>query len=624
MHGGRIAPFFAERRGHYPKKRSVCRGDHFTKERTDMKKRCIAGVIAVLMLLPIFPVFAHAEGGEFTLAPCVAEGVSVTESSPGSMSVRGHAEGGLLVFDETKTVSFEAHFAEGWAACTRYSHFFPGDSRAAAVLHGDGVCDFRFNAAVGESVSLAEWNAVAVNASCTELPKLYIDAAADFADIDRETWVEASFTLTLGSKHFESGDYEGEGFVKGRGNSSWGYPKKPYSIKLGSKASLLDIPKTKKYAVIPSYNDGSLIRNYITYKSWQQLLGISYVPKCELIEVYLNGEYNGIYLLVERIDIEKSKINIEQADADNMTGGYLIEKDVGIKMDFEEDLWFDCPYWANQSKDYFVLKSPEPEDSELAEAMLAYLTDYMQRVHDSIMGGGEDYPNYVDTSSWVDFIIVQEVAKNIDGSMKTSCYMYKDRDDEHLYMTAPWDFDLAYGRVTWNNQDAEHNDVIDCPNADTYDGFMVLNSSNPWMDRLYDTVPEFRAALMLRYAEYRDTVIEGMFAMIDEQAAYLAVVQQPNYELWGMPYHIAVNNLKKWLHGRLEWLDSQWLGGGLLPGDVDMDGSITALDALSVLRASLGIEELGAGAAAAADVDDDGSVTASDALIILRRALGLA
>ena len=587
----------------------------------------------VLMLALIFlgaPRFsasgaAHA-GQEVALAPAVSEGIELNETEEGSSTVLAHVGGSLIVFEETKTLSFTVTYGDGWLPCSRYSRFFPNDGRATVTQTGAGVYEYRFEAEEGGSVQLSEWESAHIYASASRLPKLCIDTEVDFDDIDRDNWVDATFTLTLGTKEFASGDYEGTGAVKGRGNSSWTYPKKPYSIKLSSKASLLDIPKTKKYAIIPGYHDGSLMRNYITYKIWQGLYGIGYVPKCEFVDVYLNGEYNGIYTLVERIDIEKSKIDIAEADADNLTGGYLIEKDVAQKIDFSDDLWFNCPYWANQSKDYFVLKAPEPEDDELKAAMRGYLEEYMQRVHDSIMGiSGEAYTDYVDTSSWVDFIIVQEIAKNIDGNFKSSCYMYKDRDDDHLYMTALWDFDFAYGRVTWNNQSEEHNDVYDCPNADTPDGYMIVNSSNPWMDRLYDTVPEFREALYERYTAYRYMLVEDMFTMIEEQAAYLDVVQEPNYQLWHKNFHTGVSVLKSWLTERIEWLDGEWLVEEPVYelGDINMDGVVDAQDALLAMRYALGLIELEDEAVLIGDMDGDGALTSIDALMLMRLAMGL-
>ena len=587
---------------------------------------CFMAAITLLVLLPTIGSAGVSRGADraiYTLTPGTSEGVTVSESSPGSMQILGHEQDGRIIFDETKDIAVRVEYGEGWLLCERYSSFFADDERVSFSDLGSGVYEYRLAANAGESVKVSDWNSVVFNASASELPKLYINAAVPFEEINREDWVEASFSLTLGTKQFTSGSYEGAGSVKGRGNSSWTYPKKPYSIKLNSKASLLDIPKTKKYAVIPSYYDGSLIRNFITYKVFQGLEGIGYVPKCELVDVYLNGEYNGIYILVERIDIEKSKIDITEASADDLTGGYLIEKDISGKVDFDSDLWFDCPYWANQGKDYFVLKTPEPDDETLTEAMLEYLTQYMQDIHDCIIGeNGTDYLDYVDTSSWVDFIIVQELSKNIDGNFKTSCYTYKQSGDDHLYMTAPWDFDLAYGRVDWNNASEEHNDYYDCPNANTADGLMCINSSNPWMKKLYDTKPEFRRALMERYTAYRHTLIDEMFSMIDEQAAYLSVVQTPNYQLWEKPFHIAVTNLRNWLTARVEWLDSQWLVDSYELGDVNMDGKVDANDALITLRIMLGLvphteyDYLG-------DMDGSGTLDGVDALMIMRKALGL-
>lgn len=534
---------------------------------------------AVLAIAPVSTIVSEnvpefrtggAEGAVFTLEPKASDGMSIVLPEEDSLTVRGHELGDRFVFDETKELVFTAVFGEGWSYNSTYSHFFDGDNRAAIAVNGDGSVEFRFAASEGDSVASEKLFSVQINASVEELPKLYIDAAVPFDEIGKTEWVEANYTLTLGTKQFSTGDYEGAGFVKGRGNSSWQSPKKPYSIKLESKASLLDIPKTKKYAVIPGFHDNSLMRNYISYKCLQDLIGIDYVPKCEFVDVYLNGQYNGIYILVERIDTGKNKVDIEEADEENMTGGYLIEKNIQGKFSLANDIWFNCPYWANQTRDYFELHAPEPE-GELREAMLAYLEGWVNDIHDCIMNGSGDYLDYVDTTTWIDFIILQEVSKNPDGNFKTSCWLYKDRDDDHMYMTAPWDFDFAYGLVDWNNASPGHNDVDDCPQSYTFEDFMIINSSNPWMKKLYETQPEFVRAIRIRYTEYRSTIIENMFDMIEEQAAYLSAVQVPNHELWGKNFTAGVNKLLSFLRGRTAWLDEQWL---IEDGSADLDEAL--------------------------------------------------
>ena len=484
---------------------------------------------------------------------------------------------GLYRVEQAKTLTLTASFGEGWTYNGTYTEFFPSQQDAVTVTDGaDGTKVFTYAAQPGDLISKDELMTVGIYATADELPKLEITASVPFSQIGKDNYVDASFTLTLGTKQFAGGNYEGTGSIKGRGNTSWGQPKKPYSIKLSSKASLLGIPKTKKYAIIPSYSDNSLMRNYMTYKASLMLEGIGYVPKCEFCEVYLNGVYNGIYILVERVSIESNKIDIEEANEDDITGGYLIEKDIDGKIDFSSDQWFNCPYWANQSQDYFVLKEPEPDDPQLLNRMLTYLTNYMQTLHNAVMGiSGEDYEDYVDVASWTDFIIIQELAKNIDGNLKTSCYMFKQSGDDHLYMTAPWDFDLAFGNpaTTWNNASHQHNDYYDCPDATGTADFMVINSSCPWFDTLYDDHPEFREAIMERYAGYRETMIPRMFSIMNSQAAYLANAMPRDEAKWGVRFETGFNQLKNWFTGRVEWLDSVWLSES---EEIDLDLALNA------------------------------------------------
>ena len=541
----------------------------------------LALVMAAALILPAAAALAERRAGaadaeEYPITPYAGDGVTL-EYDAAAFSLPVSDFCGLKRIEQDRTLTLTATFGEGWTYNADHSNFFRSLSDRVSVTDGaDGAKIFTLNALAGDFLTEDDLLTVGVYATAAQLPRFEITTEIPFSQIGKEEYVAASFRLTLGTKQYESGDYEGAGEIKGRGNTSWGQPQKPYSIKLESKKSLLDIPKTKKYAIIPSYSDQSSIRNYMTYKAGLMLGGIGYVPKCEFVEVYLNGVYNGIYILVERVSIESNKIDIEEANEEELTGGYLIEKDIDGKIDYSADLWFDCPYWANQSRDYFVVKEPEPDDPALWAQMKAYLTDYMQRLHAAVMGtSGEPYTNYVDAPSWVDFIIVQELAKNIDGNLKTSCYMYKQAQDDHLYMTAPWDFDLAYGNpaTTWNNADHQHNDYYDCPDAQSPADFMVINSSCPWFDTLYDDHEEFRTALMAKYAEYRHTMVTSMLRTIDEQGAYLASAAVQNDAKWGKHFENGVDELLSWFTSRVAWLDGRWLPAS---APIDLDFALNA------------------------------------------------
>ena len=459
-------------------------------------RRALCAITALLFVLCSLPAGARTEteaGGitsyaedsngvvEYEIKPRHSDGVTLEYSET---VLRGNLHSGVFTFAETKTVTLVARFAEGWSYNDKYSVFFPSNpARRTILLNSDASIRFSFSAIAGESVAFSDLYLLGIYAAVEALPRLDITTLNDFSLIGKDNWVSANFSLTLGTKKYSSGEFSGSGYVKGRGNLSWTQPQKPYSIKLEQKTSLLDIPATKRYAIVASYSDPSLMRNLVTYKAGALLSGMDYVPKCEFVDVYFNGEYNGIYILIERPGIESTKIDIDEADESDITGGYFIEKDIAMKVDFARDMWFDCPYWANQTQDYFVLKQPEPASSELTARMLEYLEEHMKSVHNAVMGiSGEDYQKYIDVDSWIDYIIIQEITKNIDGNFKTSCYLYKQSQDDRLYMTAIWDFDIAFGLTAFNNASAEHNDVEDCVGGRGPVGFIAINSSAPWFN----------------------------------------------------------------------------------------------------------------------------------------------
>ena len=524
-------------------------------------KRTKHGISILLTLILVFQAIvlclphAVADSGEtFEVVPVLSDGLTLEDGA--DLTVTGTANGSFFTFSQDASLSFQVSVGEGWTYCGEYSLFFEDDTANRTVSEANGVVTFTYEAEAGDTVSLESLEYIQLNATPDQLPVLKITIDGSFSSVNKEDWTDAEFELIAGTKVFESGNsYTGSGEIKGRGNSSWNQPQKPYSLKLSQKTSLLGIPATKKYAIVASYSDDSLMRNFVTYKSALAMEGFQYVPKCEFVEVYLNGTYNGVYLLVERIDIESTKIDIDEATPDNLTGGYIIEKDAGDKVDKSSDPWFPAPFQANPNEDLFTLKAPDVEDG-----MLEYLEAYMQDVHDAIMGTSDAaYTDYVDSSSWADFLVLQEIAKNVDGNLKTSCYFVKERDNNVLRMDAPWDFDLAYGVATWHNG-SYNNDYYDCPTGTGTEDFMVINSSCPWFQTLY-SYEDFQQLVHERYTQYRQTMIPAMQDLILESAAYLSDAAADHNEKWFYydSFDYGVEDFYSWLEGRLEWLDEQWL-----------------------------------------------------------------
>lgn len=552
-----------------------------------MHSRLTSILLVMLLLVQVFaivPTMASAEtaGDIYYIVPDVSDGITVDNAQLEQLYVKGYVEGENFVFTESKTLKLTAVFGDGWSYNEKYSHIFENDKTNRTITASGNKVEVTYNAKAGSKIAFSDLENVIINATAAQLPKLYIDLAdgKSFSSVNKEDYVDASFKLELGTKQFKSGNYKGTGEIKGRGNSSWGMPQKPYSIKLESKASLLDIPKTKKYAIVASYQDPARMRSFMTYKTGLGLEGIEYTPKCEYVDVYLNGSYNGVYMLVERIDFESNKIDLDEATDENITGSYLIEKDAGDKVDKNVDAWFDAPFQANPNEDLFTVKAPDPPTQE----MLDYLENHMQKLHDALMGkSGEDYQKYIDNSTWVDFLIIQEIAKNIDGNLKTSCYFYKEADNDVVYMTALWDFDFAYGLAGYSNASG-NNDRYDCPTGSGSKDFMVINSSCPWFQTLY-TKKEFKDLLIERYTKYRQDLIPNMYEIIDEQAAYLDTCIAADEAKWSGKGNFTngVRDLKSWMDGRINWLDTQWLADTEETHNVSVkynneQGSVTAND----------------------------------------------
>lgn len=499
--------------------------------------------------------------GVFDIPVDSCEGVTLSYDEE-AFCLEGIMQYGIFTVTKETTLSISAEIQEGWSFSKEYTAFFNSCKENVKIITEDSKhVTLTLYAKENLKINAEDLMLVGVYATPDELPILNINIDIPFSDVTKEDWVEARFELTNGTREFSSSDYIGMGEVKGRGNRSWKQPKKSYSIKLNEACSLLDMPETKKYAIVANYDDHSMMKNYITYRAGALLEGMDYMPQCEFVEVYLNGSYNGVYLLVERIDGENDAFGMDEPiSMENLDGDCFFEKDIIGKADEMSDIVFECPYWANQSKDCFVLQYPElTGEAEIAE-VVNHLNDYMVRADNAIMGrSDEPYTQYVDVDSWVDFIIMQEISKNVDGNLKTSCYMYKRADDDKIYMATLWDFDIAYGGASWDNADLLHNAYADCPTGTGVTDFMTINSSCPWFYNLYNNHPEFRDKLKAAYAEYRNTVVPELKRMINEQGAYLAKASAHNAEVWEGDFANGVSDLSGWLNCRIDWLDGMWL-----------------------------------------------------------------
>lgn len=263
--------------------------------------------------------------------------------------------------------------------------------------------------------------------------------------------------------------------MKGRGNSTWGKAKKPYNIKLDSKAKLFGMEKAKSWCLIANYEDLSLLRNQIVYALGADI-GMEETPDCRSVDLYINGEYMGVYLVTEKVEIEKNRVDItdlEKAteklndndldsyaqqgvfgeyaryiegtqkwfdipnDPENITGGYLLELELGGRYNDEPS------GFTTAAGQHVIVKSPE----YASEAQVKYISSYWQEMEEALYSDtgynslGKHYSDYIDVESYAEQYLIEEWSGDWDAGI-TSNYFYKDVDGK-LVAGPIWDFDSA-------------------------------------------------------------------------------------------------------------------------------------------------------------------------------------
>ena len=375
----------------------------------------------------------------------------------------------------------------------------------------------------------------------TGLPVVYINTENNQQITSKEEYLNATIRIIEDIHTRGAGDiWEDSVKIKGRGNSTWGLPKKPYKLKFNSKQSLLGEPKDKEWVLLANYTDKTSIRNELAFYMGR-MSNLEYTCRTHFVDLVLNNVYIGTYQLGEQLKIAEDRVNVGDE-------GYLLEIDAKAA---GEDITFKIPHISQPIN----IKDP---DVELGGDAYNYIVDYMQRVDsvlfdDNFTDPINGYAKYIDVSSFVDWYLINEISKNNDACFFTSCYMNLSRGGQ-LKMGPLWDFDIAFGNVNYNG-------------CDKSTGFWIKSVS--WYARLFKD-KNFVAKVKERF-DYFYTNKEALFNEINENADYLkySVVENnavwgtlyeytwPNYAIWGS-YDNEVAYLKQWLNTRMEWLKKEF------------------------------------------------------------------
>ncbi len=368
------------------------------------------------------------------------------------------------------------------------------------------------------------------------LPAFFVSTdsgSLEYLHSDKENQEQGTLTAVTGDGTVEY--HGGLDKISGRGNSTWGMDKMPYSITLPMTYSLGGLEAGQKWYLLALWYESDRIHSKLVYDMAQEL-GMDYAIQCTWVDLYCNGEYQGLYLLTEAVTVGDGRVEIqelEEGDSD-ISGGYLLEKE---QMDDEDAQYIhtDCAT--------FKICSPKQAD----EDQVNYIAGYMRWIESMILSGDEAYRDYVDLDSFADHLILENIALDDDGMVR-STFFYKDRGDDRLYLGPVWDYDRAMGEGYSGQYESEV--------------FMV--GMEAWYQALYAD-EEFYATVLSEYRKLRPYLQEIADEQIEAYADQIRASAAMDCTRWSaardftiQDYEESVGRLKAYLAERIEYLDGLW------------------------------------------------------------------
>ena len=337
--------------------------------------------------------------------------------------------------------------------------------------------------------------------------------------------------------------------IRGRGNASWDFPKKPYRLKFDEKQSPLGAPASaKKWTLLSNYGDKTLMRNMLAFEVSRRV-GLGYTPFCHPVDLIINGEYRGCYQLCDQVEAAKGRVDAKD--------GYLVEIDAYA---YSEDVWFS----SNRGTPVTI---KHPDEDEITQEQRKFINDYFNQMEAAVFASdytdpAEGYRKHLDLDSFLKNFIVGEFGGNTDTYW--SVYMYKDAADGKLYTGPVWDYDLAF-----------ENDYRTYPINNLWDYIYASNGSvaseavRQMVTRIVKEDPQAKERLIeLWETACNEGGLKNLNAVVDQNAELLKEAQELNFKRWKIlnqhvhmnfqslgSYDKEVQTVKKYIDGRLEKFD---------------------------------------------------------------------
>ena len=415
--------------------------------------------------------------------------------------------------------------------------------------------------------------AVDVNYTQSNLPIISINTFGE--NIPDEPRINAQMGIinnNSGTNNIEDdfNDYNGRITIEKRGNSSQEQEKPPYRFETiddngeNNNVKLLGLPEENDWILYAPWSDKSLIRNVLIY-SLSNDMG-RYAPRSEFVELYLNNEYRGVYVLMEKIKRDKNRVAISSLDpnsnfGDNLTGGYI------LKFDWAETGDNNGGFFSLIDGMRYNYHYPKPDEisSEQESYIQSYINSYENIMNSNKYNSEQGYSKFIDIGSFVDFIILQEISRNVDA-YGLSTYIYKDKESINNMLTAGpiWDFNHGFGNCDYYK--AWETDGWNI--SYTYED---MDQRAFWWLKLWND-DNFKEMVKDRYKVLRKSILSttNINTKVDQYVSELGNSVNKNFTKWPIlgeyiwpnkevfdTYQEEIIYLKSWINNRLTWMDSE-------------------------------------------------------------------
>ena len=332
--------------------------------------------------------------------------------------------------------------------------------------------------------------------------------------------------------------------VRGRGNSTWTLPKKPYRIKFPAKFSPVGLnhAKEKSWVLIANDMDKSLIRDALGWTmsrilfnkadNYHDPLALTFTPCTEFVNLYMGDYFHGVYLLTDQMQRAGGRIEVEKLTASNgsdpeaMKGGHIIEVDIHNEA---------APIRFRSGVRKIKMDHKYPEDDDFTPEQYKYIEDYITAAEEVLYGSDYKDPEkgwrrYFDEKTLIDYIIVKELCGDMDGY--TSTYFYKRRGSDKLFFGPVWDVDKG-----WDNEIRTAGSTSDKANRlMIHAGFQMPGANGAdWFNRFW-TDETLRAAVNARWKEKRNELVDAVKAQADALSSAMPKAVEANFSVWPFYY----------------------------------------------------------------------------------------